>query len=203
MKVVVSEDVSGLPTEIHGSRNITWWGAMSGEVIEGTVLVLALFAWFYLRNSADHWPPLHTPLPKLGVPGASFAVLVLSILPAWWAHRMAERENRTATAIGLLLHATFAAAFLVLRFLEFRALGVRWDTNAYGSVSWAILFTHGYMAFFDLFDTLGLLLLFLRLQPEEKHFIDVTENSFFWYFVVATWLPSFVVVYLGPRFLGH
>jgi heme/copper-type cytochrome/quinol oxidase subunit 3 len=201
MKVTVLEDVSGLPTELGGSRNVTWWGAMGGEVIEGAVLLLTIFAWFYLRNASDHWPPLHTPLPRLGVPTASLIVLVLSVIPAWWAHRMAERQDRIATAIGLGLHALLAAGFLALRFMEFRALGVRWDTNAYGSVSWAFLFTHGYMGFFDLLDTLGLLLLFLRLQPEEKHFIDVTENSFFWYFVVATWIPCYLLVYFGPRWL--
>src|SRR6185503_8109951 len=135
---------------------------------------------------SDHWPPLHTPLPRIAVPTVSLLVLGLSAIPAWWAHRMAERENRTATAIGLGLQALFVALFLALRFMEFRSLGVRWDTNAYGSISWAFLFTHGYMAFFDLLDTLGLLVLFIRLEPEEKHYIDVTENSFFWYFVIAT-----------------
>jgi cytochrome c oxidase subunit I+III len=201
MKVTIAGDVSGLPTEIHGPRNITWLGALGGEVIEGVVLFLAVFAWFYLRHSADHWPPLHTPLPALGVPTISLFVLFLSVLPAWWAYRSAKRHDRAQTIIGLAGHSLLAAAFLGLRFLEFRALGVRWDTNAYGSINWAILFTHGYMGFFDLLDTLGLLVLFIRLQPAEKHFIDTTENSFFWYFVAATWVPCYLLVYFGPRWL--
>jgi len=43
--------------------------------------------------------------------------------------------------------------------------------------------------------------LFIRLEPEEKHYIDVTENSFFWYFVIGTWIPCYLLVYFGPRWL--
>jgi heme/copper-type cytochrome/quinol oxidase subunit 3 len=76
---------------------------------------------------------------------------------------------------------------------------VRWDTNAYGSITWALLFAHGYTLLLDVFDTGALVVLFIFLEPEEKHYVDVTENSFFWYFVVATWLPLFFLIFLGPR----
>ena len=51
----------------------------------------------------------------------------------------------------------------------------------------------------EIFDTLGLALLCFVLQPEEKHFVDITENSFFWYFVIITWIPLYLIVFLGPR----
>jgi cytochrome c oxidase subunit 3 len=199
VKVTPVATVASLRTEVQGSQNLTWWGALGGEVIEGFVLVLAVFAYFYLRHMAPHWPPLHTPLPSLGVPTLNLGLMALSILPAWWAFRSARRADRTQTAIGLALHGLIGATILVVRYFEMRALNVRWDSNAYGSVTWAILFSHGYMALFDVFDTCGLLLLFLRLEPEEKHYIDVTENSFFWYFVLATWVPLYVIVFFGPR----
>jgi cytochrome c oxidase subunit III len=31
--------------------------------------------------------------------------------------------------------------------------------------------------------------------------VDVSENSFYWYFVVATWLPFYLVIYWGARAL--
>jgi len=191
--------VASLPTEVEGTGNITWWGALGGEAIEGTVLALALFAWLYLRHAAPDWPPLHTPRPSLGAPTLNLALMIASILPAWWASRSAHRRDRRSTAAGLAAHGLIGLVILVVRFYEMKALNVRWDTNAYGSVGWALLFSHGYMALFDVFDTLGLLLLFIRLQPEEKHFIDVTENSFFWYFVIATWLPVFWLVFLSVQ----
>ena len=201
MKVRAVANVSGLPSEVPGSRNITWWGALGGEVIEGFVLVLAVFAYFYLRHVSDHWPPLHTPLPSLGIPTLNLGLMFLSILPAWWAFRNAQRQNRVQTAVGLACHAVIGTAIMLLRYWEMRALNVRWDTNAYGSLTWAMLFAHMYMAVFDVFETAGLLLLFVRMEPEEKHYIDVTENSFFWYFVIATWIPLYILIFLGPRWM--
>jgi cytochrome c oxidase subunit III len=199
MNTRVVASVESLPTEVYGSGNITWWAALGGEIIEGLVLVLGVFAYFYLRHAAPDWPPLHTPLPSLGIPTLNLGLMALSVLPAWWAARSARRENRFNTTVGLVFHALIGTAILVLRYYECRALNVRWDTNAYGSITWALLFAHGYMALFDIFDTAGLVVLCLRLEPEQQHYVDVTDNSFFWYFVLATWLPLYALVFLSPR----
>jgi cytochrome c oxidase subunit 3 len=29
--------------------------------------------------------------------------------------------------------------------------------------------------------------------------VDVSENAFYWYFVIAAWVPIYVVLYLVPR----
>ena len=73
-------------------------------------------------------------------------------------------------------------------------------SNAYGSINWALLFAHGYTTLLDVFDTAALVVLCVFLEPEEKHYVDITENSFFWYFVVATWIPLYLMIFLGPRF---
>ncbi len=191
--------VEALPNEVYGPGNITWWGALGGEVIEGFVIILGIFAYFYLRHDAPTWPPLHTPLPSLRVPTVNLVLMFISIIPAWLASRAAKQEDRYTTLIWLLVQGLFGVAIIVIRYFEFFALNVRWDTDAYGSLNWALLFAHGYTAMFDVFDTLGLALLFLALEPEQKHYVDVTENSFFWYFVVITWIPLFVMIFLGPR----
>jgi heme/copper-type cytochrome/quinol oxidase subunit 3 len=191
--------VEALPSEIYGPGNITWWGALGGEIIEGFVIVLGVFSLFYLRHTAATWPPLHTPLPSLAVPSLNLALMFASIVPAWLASRAAKAEDRSSTLTWLAVHGLFGIAIVVIRYFEFFSLNVRWDTNAYGSITWALLFAHGYTALFDVFDTLGLALLFLVLEPEQKHYVDVTENSFFWYFVAITWLPLFVMIFLAPR----
>ena len=191
--------VESLPSELYGAENLTWWGAMWGEVIEGFVLVLGVFAYFYLRHTAATWPPLHSPLPSLGIPTLNLALMLVSIIPAWLAWRAANAQNRFGTLLWLVIHAVIGSAIVVIRYFECFALNVRWDTNAYGSINWALLFGHGYTTLLDVFDTIALIVLFAILQPEEKHYIDVTENSFFWYFVVATWVPLYVLIFLSPR----
>jgi cytochrome c oxidase subunit 1/cytochrome c oxidase subunit I+III len=191
--------VAGLPSEVYGPGNITWWGALGGEVIEGFVVLLAVFAYFYLRHASPTWPPLHTPLPSLGVPILNLVLMLASVVPAWLAARAAKTENRYGALVWLSIHGAMGVTICVIRYFEFFALNVRWDANAYGSINWAILFAHGYTMLFDVVDTLGLVLLCLVLQPEEKHYVDITENSFFWYFMVISWLPLFVLVFLSPR----
>ena len=201
MKVRPVEDVADLPNEVFGQENVTWWAAIGGEVIEGFVLVLAIFSYFYLAHDSPAWPPLHTPNPSLGIPTLNLLVMVASVPAAWWAARAANREDRRGTLIGLLLHGVIGIVICVLRYYEMLALNVRWDTNAYGSITWAILFAHGYMALFDVMNTLGLALLFIRLEPAKKHYVDVAEGSFFWYFVLATWIPLYIIVFFGPRWM--
>jgi heme/copper-type cytochrome/quinol oxidase subunit 3 len=193
-------NVSSLPSERYGSEGLTWWGAMGGEIIEGFVLILAIFAYFYLRADSPDWPPLHTPLPSLGIPTINLVLMLVSIVPAALAYRAAKAEDRTACLIWLSIHFLIGAAICVIRYYECFALNVRWDTNAYGSINWALLFAHGYTMLLDVFDTGALVILCIFLEPEEKHYVDMTENSFFWYFVVATWIPVYFLVFLGPRF---
>ena len=198
-RVRAVSSVESLPSEVYGPANMTWGGALGGEVIEGFVVILVVFAYFYLRDVAPTWPPLHTLLPSLGIPTLNLVLMCISLIPAWLAARAAKAEDRYATLLWLVVHSLFGIAVVVIRYFEFFALNVRWDTNAYGSLNWAILFAHGYTALFDVFDTLGAVVLFLALEPERKNYVYVTENSFFWYFVVLTWLPLYVLVFLSPR----
>jgi cytochrome c oxidase subunit I+III len=32
-------------------------------------------------------------------------------------------------------------------------------------------------------------------------FVDVSENSLYWYFIVACWIPIYAAIYFAPRWL--
>ncbi len=49
-------DVSALPTYAFGHRSLMWWGTMGMIFIESTVFVLAIVAYFYLRERSYNWP---------------------------------------------------------------------------------------------------------------------------------------------------
>jgi hypothetical protein len=36
---------------------------------------------------------------------------------------------------------------------------------------------------------------------EAKHFSDVNDLAFYWYFLVLSWIPLYVLVFLAPRFM--
>jgi cytochrome c oxidase subunit III len=121
------------------------------------------------------------------------------MLPNHWTKRAAEREDLRQVRIGLLVCLAFGLAFLIVRILEFRALNVSWDTNAYGSAVWMLLGLHTVHLLTDFIDSVVLCVLMFTGPFEGKRFVDVSENSLYWYFVVLSWIPIYAVIYLAPK----
>ena len=90
--------------------------------------------------------------------------------------------------------------FAVLRAFELRALRVLWDTNAYGSAQWLVVVSHGTLIAIELVEIAGMAAVFWFGTVERKHFSDVTDAAFYWVVLVLSWLPIYVLNYLGPRY---
>jgi cytochrome c oxidase subunit 3 len=193
-------DVSPLPTIVFSHRNLMWWGTLGVMAIESTVFALAVMAYFYLRSHQETWPLTALP-PDLMWGTINTVVMLVSFIPAHLAKRAAERLELRPTQIWLVVSSLFGVAFAVIRGLEFSTLNVRWDSNAYGSVVWMLLVLHTTHIITDLIDTLVLTVLFFTGPLDGKRYVDVSENSFYWYFVVAAWIPIYLVIYWGARTL--
>ena len=48
-------------------------------------------------------------------------------------------------------------------------------------------------------DTIVLTVLMFTRHGHGKRFSDVGDNAFYWYFVVASWLPIYMILYWLPR----
>jgi cytochrome c oxidase subunit I+III len=193
-------DVSGLPAYAFGHRGLMWWATLGVIVIEGMMFAMLIGAYFYLRGRVASWPPGAKP-PELLYGVINTVVLLASALPNVWYQRAAGRLELKKVQIGLLISIAFAVAFIVIRVYEFRSLNVHWTTNAYGSVVWTLLGLHTAHLVTDFIDTAVLTALMFTDKVEGKRFVDVSENAFYWYFVVIAWLPIFVVIYLAPRWI--
>jgi cytochrome c oxidase subunit I+III len=191
-------DVSHLPGYAFGHRSLMWWGTLGLIVIEGFMFAVLIGAYFYLRSHLPHWPP-NLPPPNLFWGTLNTVVLILSVLPNIWYKKAAERQDLWTVKIGLMISIAFAIAFIVIRVFEFGALNCRWDTNAYGSAVWTLLGFHTTHLVTDLLDTIVLTVMMFTGPLEGKRFVDVSENAFYWYFVVAIWVPIYAVLYLVPR----
>jgi cytochrome c oxidase subunit 3 len=193
-------DVSEVPTVVFSHRSLMWWGTLGMMAIEGTVFALAIMAYFYLRSHQDTWPLTSLP-PNLLWGTINLVVMLVSFVPAHLAKRAGERLELHGVRRWLVASTLFGIAFVVIRGFEFAALNVRWDSNAYGSVVWMLLLLHTTHVITDLIDTLVLTVLFFTGPLDGKRFVDVSENSFYWYFVVAAWIPIYLVIYWGARAL--
>jgi len=191
-------DVSALPSFGFSHRSLMWWGTVGLMAIEGTAFGLAVFAYFYLRSHANRWPLSSAP-PELLWGTLNTVVLVVSMWPNHLAKRAAERLDRRGVQIWITVCLLFSLVFLGVRWLEFEALNVRWDHDAYGSIVWMLLGLHTFHLITDTWDTAVLDTLFFTGPLEGKRFVDVSENALYWYFVVLSWLPIYAVIYLAPR----
>jgi cytochrome c oxidase subunit III len=191
-------DVSDLPSFGFSHRSLMWWGTVGLMAIETTAFGLAVFAYFYLHSHANRWP-MSTPPPALIWGTVNTVILLASLWPNHMAKRAAEQLDRNGVRLWLSVCLLFSFVFLVIRWFEFEALNVRWDTDAYGSIVWMLMGLHTFHLITDTWDTTVLDVLFFTGPLEGKRYVDVSENALYWYFVVLSWLPIYAVVYWAPR----
>ena len=192
-------DVGALPPGAFGSRSLMWWGTMGIVLIEGTVFALAIGSYFYLRTRLPSWPPDGVAPPDLRWGTINTIVLLASLIPNELTKRAGEHIDLGGVRIWMLACLAFGVAFNVIRVFEFTHLNVMWDHDAYGSIVWVLLGLHTTHILTDFLDTAVLAVLMFVGPIEERRFIDVEENSAYWYFVVLAWLPIYGVIYWAPR----
>jgi len=191
-------DVAPLPSFAFGHRSLMWWGTLGLMAIESTVFALTVVAYFYLRSHAPQWP-LGSEAPDLLWGTLNTAVLIASAVPNHLLKRAAEAGDLRRLRLWFLVCLLFSVVFLLLRVLEFGALNVRWDADAYGSVVWLLLGLHTVHLLTDTYDTAVLALLMFTGPLEGRRLVDASENAAYWYFVVLSWLPIYLVIYIAPR----
>jgi cytochrome c oxidase subunit I+III len=178
-----------------------WWGTLGFMTIEGWTAALLMGAYLYLRQNYETWPPLRTPYPSLVIPTINLGLFLISVVPAMIVARAAKRLDLDAVKRWLIITSVVSVPTLVLRWWELWALNTRWDTTAYGSAAWTIVGFHTSLLVLDIGDTIGLTVFFLFRRMPAKAFSDTADNSFYWYFTVALWIPVYLIVYVGPRVL--
>ena len=192
-------DVSHLPGFAFHHRSIVWWGTMGLIVIEGMMFALLITSYLYLKGRSPQWPPGQF-APGLLWGTLNVFLLLASAVPNHLTKRAAEHLDLRKVRLWMAVALVFALAFNIVRIFEFQSLNVWYDENAYGSVVWTLLGFHTAHILTDFLDSAVLLALMFIGPIEESHFVDVAENSMYWYFVVLSWLPIYAVIYLVPRF---
>ena len=191
-------DVSKLPDYGYGPRSPVWWGTVAFCILEGTGFVVAIGGYLYLTFVNQQWPLSAPPLDLLWSSIVT-AVAVVSVWPNWLAKRNGEREDLRRVRRDLVVMSVTGVVLIVLRVFEIGALPIRWDQNAYGSMVWMLLGLHTAHIVTDVIDTIVLTVLMFTRHGHGKRFSDVSDNAFYWNFVVLSWPPIYVLLYWTPR----
>lgn len=198
MKRRIVLDVSDLDTFGFGTRATTWWGTLGFMTLEGFGFALTIGVYLYLMVVSPSWP-LDAPAPDL-LPGtAQLVLLLLSAIPNNLLDSWARGCDLRKVRIGLVLMSVLGAIPLIVRIFEFEALHILWDANAYGSIAWFVLGLHTAHIVTDLGDTLVLTALMFTAHGHGRRFSDVEDNAMYWNFVIAAWIPLYLVIYWAPR----
>lgn len=193
-------DVARLPDYAFGHQGLIWWGTVGFMVIEGSMFVMALVCYFVLRTRVPEWPP-SLPNPDVTLGTVNLVILLASVIPNTIAKRAAVELDLGRVQRLMPIMLVFGVAFLAIRAFEYASLGTSWATNAYGSIVWFILGLHTAHLLTDVVETAVLTVLMFTAHGEPKRFVDVSENAVYWDFVVVSWIPIYLTLYMAPRWL--
>jgi cytochrome c oxidase subunit III len=193
-------DVSGTPTVVFGHRSIIWWGQSLMMAIEGTMFAIFIATYFFLRTRETDWPAGFA-LPALRWGTVNLVILVLSALPNAWLKKQAQHGNIGMVRAGLVLMGLIGIINCAIRALEFPSLNCVWDGNAYGSATWTLLGFHTFHLVADTCDTLVLTVLMFVGPLEGRRYEDVSINAIYWYFIIGTFIATYLVIYWASRWL--
>jgi len=193
-------DVKALPDYAFGHHGLIWWGTIGFMVIEGSMFVLHLVTYFYLRTRVPEWPP-SLPNPGLTFGTANLILMLASAVPNHLTKSAAEHFDLPRVRLWISVCVLFGLAFLAIRWFEFGSLASRWDSNAYGSIVWVTLALHTAHVLTDVLDTMVLAILMFTAHVEPKRLVDVSENALYWDFIILSWIPIYLVIYWAPRWL--
>ena len=149
----IVESVAALPTYGLGPRMTPWWGTLGFCALEGMGFALAIGIYLYLVQVNAQWP-LDAPPPNHWSGSVLTVLLLVSLWPNRRASRDAQHEDLPAVRRNLLIMSAIGALVVAIRFYEFAHLNVKWDQNAYGSITWIILGLHATHIITDVADTL-------------------------------------------------
>lgn len=194
-------DVRPLPNLVSGSRAPVWWGIVMLLTIESTVFGTLIASYFYLRIGEPQWPPPGVDEPKLLLPSINTVVLLASSIPMYIADRAVTRGRLRQLRWGLAIAVVLAIVFLVLKAVEYSGVPYAWYDHAYGSIVWLIIGFHSAHVISLVLKTIVMLALALRGYFNEKRTLGVQVNGLYWHFVVAVWVPLYLVLYWAPRWL--
>lgn len=201
-------DISGLPKHRFDARSTMWWGNIWLLAIETTMFGIAFATYFYLQQNFQVWPPPNTstvygidPVPDLTAGTLNVVLLLLSCVAMLGVDKAARRDDSRAVKTWLAVCIALGVVMFVVRAYEFPAIKFRWDSNAYGSITWAILLLHTTHLLTTWLEAV-LLASWVFTQPLDLHRrVDITVLAFYWYWVALIWVPFYVVLYFAPRMI--
>jgi heme/copper-type cytochrome/quinol oxidase subunit 3 len=165
-------------------------------IAESTFFLGLFLAYFYMRNTAEAWPPPGAGRPTLALAIVNTIVSLTSLGVMVYANRAIARDNRRGLQVGISLAAGLGVLFMAIQSIEFAQLGFTAQTSGYGSAFVALLVFHVARVFVGVALMLIVLVRTLIGQFSAKRRLLVQATTLYWAFIVGVWLVVFYVLYI-------
>ena len=195
--VPVTPDVTRPST--RRSYSTAWWGMAVVIMTEGTIFLILLASYLFLRAASKEWPIGGIELPKLRLAVPFSFVLWGSSIPIFWAEAGIRKGLVGRLKVGVLISFLMGLSFLAYTLYDFNDLHFGWRDNAYSSIYYTIVGLHAMHVFVGLgFNVLVQIKAWLGRYDHGRH---ASAEVFFlyWHFVDAVWLAVFPIVFLSPH----
>jgi len=126
-------------------------------------------------------------------------VLLMSSLAMVLALHAVQRDNRKGTLLWLLVTAGMGSLFLgfqAYEFTHFYHVGLKLDTNLFGSTFFVLTGFHGAHVSIGVIWLFALWVQALRGKLNSSHSVTVEVAGLYWHFVDIVWIVIFTLIYL-------
>lgn len=199
MSMLSSGTALPAPQPLSGVRAPAWWGMLCLIATEGTLFVLLIFSYFYLRWNTAQWPPDGVPLPQFTIIVPATVLLLASSGPMVWAEAGIRQGRQATLRLALATAWLLAVCFVGMELWEWTHLGYGPQANEYASLFFTITGVH--LAHV----TIALLMnMYLQLRAwlghfDASHYLAVENVGLYWHFVDVVWVFVLFTVYISPH----
>jgi len=202
MRFYTGLNAAALPDYSFRHQSTIWWGMAGLILVEVVVFATLIASFFYLQMQQPVWPPSGTRAPSLWLPTLATLVLIVSALPMYLTDVAIRRGDLSPLKIYPLVSVALALIFLVIKVIEYRDIGFRWDTHIYGSIVWTIIGFHSAHVLALVLKTLVVTVLAWKGFFTTERRVVVTTNGLYWNFVVVIWVPIYLTIYVASTLLA-
>lgn len=156
-----------------------------------------IFAYLYLRQTGQGWPPPGAPKLDLALASLNSVILFGSGATMHFALENWKHRNFTKFANWLILTIVLGAAFLSGQIFEYAKLAVGWGSSGiFGAGFFTLTGMHGFHVFCGIIYLTVLLLQVLQGKYTFQKYTGLTLGTLYWHFVDVIWVVLFSIFYL-------
>ncbi len=179
------------------TRDLRLTGFLLFLVSDVVLFSAFIFAYLYLRNSGQGWPPPGVARPEVAFASVNSVVLFGSGATMHFALENWKHGNFMKFANWLIMTIILGSMFLAGQGYEYAHIKASWaGSGIFGASFFTLTGMHGFHVFMGVCYLIILLLQAVQGKYTQSRFFGLTAGTLYWHFVDVIWVVLFSIFYL-------